>query len=237
MNEEGVNKKKNIYFLHIAGTGGKAFKEYIINPLLNKNENEENSGRHNGWSYDIDDNTYVMCILRDPVKRACGFYLHFVFRIEDGHDKFKFGSGVEISKLKSLFLDYYRQAKHLYNFQSKNLMGPWGLLGDYPKLSSMLDITVNEDLLEKRLGRINFLISQDILQDDPQYVANALAKDLIIPKIRLEEISRTKHSNSFSDKLYKSLTEEEKQEIQDLNKIDYKIYSQLRLKESKHVLF
>ena len=215
-----VDKDKNIYFLHIAGNGGRALKEYVLNPLLNKKANVV--GKHDGWSDFINDDTYIICILRDPVKHACGFYLHFIYKKEYGSD------------IKSLFLEYYRNTKQMYNFQSQNIIfsGQNYHYGKGEHFNKNI-IDIDADLLNKRISRIDLLISQDMLLNDIEYVANTLAEDLDLNRISFEEVSKTKYANSMSSELYKSLTEEEKQEIQNLNNIDYKIYSQLRLEEIK----
>lgn len=215
-----VDKDKNVYFLHIAGNGGRALKEYVINPLFNKNS--DIVGKHNGWSTFIDDKTYIICILRDPVKHACGFYLHFVNKEKDGID------------VKSQFLDYYRNTKQLYNFQSQNILTS-GQNFNYGKGEHFQKdiIEINEDLLQERIDRIDLLVSQDLLTHDIQQIAYTMADDLDLKSIKVLNVDNYKYSNGDSKKLYISLTEDEKQEIQDLNSIDYKIYSQLRNKEYK----
>ncbi len=215
-----VDKDKNVYFLHIAGNGGRALKEYVLNPLFNKNA--EIVGKHNGWSDFINDQTYVICILRDPVKHACGFYLHFVYKEKEGTD------------VKSQFLDYYRNTKQLHNFQSQNILvsGQHFHYGNGKHFNEDL-VNIDIDLLNSRIKRIDLLISQDLLLNDIQYVSTILAENLDLLPIRVQEIDRTRYSNYMSKSLYESLTEEEKQEIQNLNSIDYKIYSQLRLEEIK----
>ena len=215
-----VDKDKNVYFLHIAGNGGRALKEYVINPLFKKNA--DIVGKHDGWSDFIDDKTYIICILRDPVKHACGFYLHFVNKEKDGVD------------VKSQFLDYYRNTKQFYNFQSQNLVTS-GQNFHYEKGEHFQKdiIEIDEDLLQKRIDRIDLLISQDLLRSDIQQIAYTMADDLDLKPIQVLNVDNYKYSNGDSKKLYMSLTEDEKQEIKDLNSIDYKIYSQLRNKEFK----
>ena len=218
MDDGIVDKDKNVYFLHIAETGGRALKDYVINPLFN--QKLEIIGQHSGWSDFIDDKTYIICILRDPVKHACGFYLHFVNKEKDGFD------------VKSQFLDYYRNTKQLYNFQSQNIVTS-GQNFHYGKGEHFQKdiVEIDEDLLQKRIDRIDLLVSQDWLLENMQDVANNLADDLDLNFIKLENVDKNKYSNSNSRDLYNSLTDEEKIEIEYLNSIDYKIYSQLRNKE------
>lgn len=213
-----VDEDKNIYFIHIAGTGGRSLKEYVLNPLLNKNA--EIVGKHNGWSNAINDSTYIISIFREPVKHACGFYLHFLYKKEYGTD------------IKKLFLEHYRNSESLYNFQSKNFITA-GQAFNYEtgKYFNSDIIEIDEDLLEKRVSRIDLLISQDLLFHDIQYVANILAEDLDLHRIKIDNVDKYKHVNGMSADLYNSLTEDEKEEIKRYNSIDYKIYSQLRLKE------
>lgn len=220
MKDGMVDQDKNIYFLHIAGTGGRALKEYILNPLLNKDV--EIIGKHDGCSDCIDDKTYIICILRDPVKHACGFYLHFIYKDSDGPN------------IRQKFLEYFRGTKQLHNFQSQNLMVS-GQNFNYGEGKHFGDeiVEIDEDLLLKRIDRIDLLISQDMLRYNMQDVANILAEDLDLNFIKIENINQYKHSNGMSRDLYNSLTEAEKQEIIDLNNIDYKIYSQLKNKELK----
>lgn len=217
--EQGiVDADRNVYFLHIAGNGGRALKEYVLNPLFGKQA--DIVGKHNGWSDFIDDKTYIVCILKNPVKHACGFYLHFI-------SKEKYGSDV-----KSQFLDYYRNTKQLHNFQSQNIVVS-GSNFHYGKGEHFNKdvIEIDEDLLEQRINRIDLLVSQDWLLENMQDVANNLADDLDLNFIKLENVDKNKYSNANSKDLYNSLTDEEKIEIEYLNAIDYKIYSQLRNKE------
>jgi hypothetical protein len=223
--EEGiVDKDKNVYFLHIAETGGRALKDFVLNPLFKKDA--DIVGKHDGWSEFIDDKTYIVCILRDPVKHACGFYLHFINKEKDGID------------LKSQFLDYYRNTKQIHNFQSQNLVISGQNFhygeGRHFTVDSHFNpnfIIIDEDVLQKRIDRIDLLISQDFLLNNIQSVANIMADDLDLEYIEVVNVDNIKYKNEMSRTLYNSLTEEEKQEIQDLNSIDYKIYSQLRNKE------
>ena len=214
------DEDKNIYFIHIAGTGGRSLKEYVLNPLLNKNA--EIVGKHNGWSNAINDGTYIISIFREPVKHACGFYLHFLYKKEYGTD------------IKKLFLEHYRNSESLYNFQSKNFIiaGQSFNYGTGKYFNSDI-IEIDEDLLEKRVSLIDLLISQDLLRSDIQQIAYTMADDLDLKPIQVLNVDNYKYSNGDSKKLYMSLTEDEKQEIKDLNSIDYKIYSQLRNKEFK----
>ena len=213
-----IDEDKNIYFIHIAGTGGRSLKEYVLNPLLNKNA--KIVGKHNGWSNSINDSTYIISIFREPVKHACGFYLHFLYKKKYGTD------------IKKLFLEHYRNSESLYNFQSKNFIiaGQAFNYGTGKYFNSDI-IEIDEDLLEKRVSRIDLLISQDLLFHDIQYVANILAEDLDLHRIQIDNVDKYKHVNGMSADLYNSLTENEKEEIKRYNSIDYKIYSQLRLKE------
>jgi len=213
-----VDENRNIYFLHIAGTGGRALKEYVLNPLLNKNL--EIVGKHNEWSDFIDNKTYIICILRDPVKHSCGFYLHFINKEKNGTD------------VKSQFLDYYRNTKQLHNFQSQNLLFS-GQNFNYAKGEHFnKDIMlIDENLLQERIDRIDLLVSQDLLRYNIQQIAHTLADDLDLKYIEVGNVDKYKYSNGDSNTLYNSLTEDEKEEIKRYNSIDYKIYSQLRNKE------
>lgn len=215
-----VDQDKNIYFLHIAGTGGRALKEYVLNPLLNKNF--EIVGKHNGWSDSIDDKTYIICILRDPVKHACGFYLHFIYKETDGPN------------IREKFLEYFRKTKEIHNFQSQNLISS-NQNFNYGNGKHFCDgvAEINEHLLQEKIDRIDLLISQDMLQSNIQDIADTLAKDLDLNKIKVKDVNMYKYSNMTSKDLYMILSESEKQEIRILNSIDYKIYSQLRNKELK----
>ena len=215
-----VDKDNNVYFLHIAETGGRALKEYVLNPLFKKNA--DIVGKHDAWSTFINDKTYIICILREPVRHACGFYLHFINKEKDGID------------VKSQFLDYYRNTKQLHNFQSQNLVTS-GQNFHYGKGKHFKEdiVEIDENLLQERIDRIDLLISQDLLRHDIQQIAFTLADDLDLKPIEVLNVDKYKHYNVDSEKLYMLLTEDEKQEIQDLNSIDYKIYSQLRNKEFK----
>jgi hypothetical protein len=213
-----VDKDKNVYFLHIPETGGRALKEYVINPLFNQ-KSEIVVGKHDGWSDYIDDDTYIISILRDPVKHACGFYLHFINKEERSFNT------------KNIFLEYYRSTPKLYNFQSKYILDSNLFNFKTSQHYESPDKDINENLLQERIGRIDLLISQDFLENRVQEVSDILAEDLDLKRIKVVNVDKLKYKNGDSADLYNLLTDEEKKEIQDYNNIDYKIYSQLINKE------
>ena len=71
-----MSNYNKFYFLHIPKTGGRFFTKYIVNQIedaLKQNNIDiikppDNALKHGGWHKDIDDNTYIVSVFRDPVE-------------------------------------------------------------------------------------------------------------------------------------------------------------------------
>jgi hypothetical protein len=214
-------------------TGGRYFKENVllpILPILQKNNIEiipsnylENNkvGKHFGWIPEIDDNTYVISILRDPVKVAVSLYSHpFVFDLnaqpkeysKDGLDKFNF-----LNNYKNLERSYNIQSKHfLYSNKYTNNQISLGLISN-TRLSDVNKII-------SRVERVNLLFKTEDLINKAQQIQNKILSDLNIEERALVLKKDFKYFNTESELIYNSLTDEEKNNILSSNEIDNLIY-------------
>ena len=79
-----MKKYNKFYYIHIQRTGGRYLFENVINQLykseqielLNYNKNQGDLP-HNGWVDEIDQDTYVMTIFREPLELICSHYVYF----------------------------------------------------------------------------------------------------------------------------------------------------------------
>jgi hypothetical protein len=227
---------KKFYFLHIPKTGGRYVKSYILDQIKNKVEVIDKQERHSGWIEDIDENTYVFSILRDPVKMICSQYAHLVSQkaglIEDSLDMDQHTDHIKqnivnINLDKHHFLKWIYANPWMYNLQSKEI------LNGSTENKNVMDVivqkhtftkNVDKDLLYERLNRINLLVRQVSLYN-PESLAQKICNDLNIDLAGEIEKDTSTYHNMASSNLYNSLTEEEISWIEDLFAVDVEIYN------------
>ena len=230
-----MDEYKNFYFLHIPKCGGRYVKSHILSQLKDNINRLPVTNRHEGWSWEINDDTYVFTILRDPVKFACSLYAHEVMRktkyidtlLEVNETEYLLPSVNNIHLDKKYLFIRFQENQWMKNLQSKHI------LHGKTKNKDAIDVIkekytftdqIDKDLLYKRLDRINLLVRQTSLYN-PEPVVKRLCNDLNI-KIAgdIKKDHLTYHSIA-SDNLYNSLTEEDKKWIEDFFAIDVEIYN------------
>ena len=92
-------KYNKIYFMHIHKTGGRHIIATVRDAMLETlNENDikiiKRPNTHGGWHSEVDEQTYVFTVLRDPVEQAVSLYAHQISLnkmgdIKDEYDKSK----------------------------------------------------------------------------------------------------------------------------------------------------
>lgn len=221
------------YFLHVPKTGGR----FLINNFIFKFPESikiiEGEHRHNGWIKDIDDETYIFSIIREPIKAICSLYCHIVatksnILVEDS----TYNSKIKKMHLdKNAFISWITKAKKYHNMQSKNFLISSSVIDSVYWYANFKDL--DTPLLEKRLKRVNFLTTHDMLLNNLNFVTDKICKDLNINNIIVQNDKNT-YSNEASKTLYNSLNSFEKNEISIFFEMDYKIYN--RLKENIYEL-
>lgn len=217
------------YYLHIPKTGGRYIKSKILPQLLNHIE-VVSMVDHSGWINEIDDNTYIMTIIRDPIKTICSLYTHMVIsRIGILNDDEDLKKGINsYKKIKNLYLDknffinWLTENNVYHNLQSKHFLPIFPSISD-----NAAPVEKNIDLILKRLDRINLKFDHDSVIGEGIYkITNKIYEDLNI-YIDIENDSSYKYYNVGSSLLYNSLTDEEKKYISKYFDIDYIIYNKI----------
>lgn len=219
---------KSLYLLHIPKTGGRFIKQSILKHIAGI-DYLNNGERHSGWSKKIKDDTYIICILRDPVEAACSLYAHLIlsntdesFNIDDDQDHVSHEIAKKINLNKNFFLKWIENNKSYHNFQSKNFF-----IEDTP--SEMYEIDIDIDLLYSRINKVSLLIkTEDLKKNGPEAIVKKISKDLNVD-INPIYFNDDRYSNPASKKLYDELSEEDKKFILHFFIIDQEIYNSTNL--------
>ena len=228
-----MNNYKNFYFLHIPKTGGRYAKEYILSQLEDTLKTLPITDRHEGW-VEVNDDTYIFSILREPVQFACSLYAHEVMQKAGLMENVLINSKEYIDRnISNVYLDkkyliaYYMANPWARNLQSKHIVNG---RTDSKKITDVIiqkytfTDKVDKDLLYERLNRINLLVRQTSLYS-PKPVAKKLCDDLDIKMAGEIENDNLIFHNIASSNLYNSLTEEDKKWLEDFFAIDVEIYN------------
>lgn len=231
-----MTKYKSFYFLHIPKTAGRFLAKYVINPVekqLEKNgikiidstKPGSRGVRHLCWNKNIDDNTYVFSIFREPVNWACSWFIHHKYA-ENGaikiDDELIVEKDLGINFSGKDVISWINQYPFLQNCQSKNFM--FGGREELIKFSGQL----KKENVISRLERVNLLIKQDYLKNmDYNKIIEKIESDFGVEiDYRVpDDIDRRYYANSASDVLYSSLSNFEGGSIKDLLSLDVEIYN------------
>jgi hypothetical protein len=221
-------KYNKLYFLHIPKTGGRYISYNAIFPILDQlSDNgiefiflKHNS--HSGWHSEIDEKTYVLTVLRDPVEQAISFYSHKIALMPTGKLKTKYDK----DKLnKEDFFKWMKGEVSYPNFQSKNfLCNEFYLKKDHPKNKLNVDLIFDEDLLEKRKNKVNMFLDMKNINGREIEIQEKIFLDLGINGHTVSSNNQQELFNPESKKLYDKFTEKEKEFIRDYNSIDDYFY-------------
>lgn len=226
---------KKFYFLHIPKTGGRYVRKYFLVQLENKIDVIGNN-RHDGWIDDINDDTYVFSIIRDPVKYACSVYAHAISQkaglIGSSNEFGKYTDFIKkdivnITLDKKYMLEWLAVSPWIHNLQSKHILNGTTVnknVVDNIFQKYIFHNNVDKELLYKRLNRINLLVRQTSLYN-PESIFQKICNDLNIDLAEEIEKDNLTYHNIASINLYNSLTEENKTKIREMFSIDNEIYS------------
>jgi hypothetical protein len=220
-----MSKYNKFYFLHIPKTGGRFFTRYITNQIedtLKQNGVEiikppDNALKHGGWHKDIDDNTYIVSVFRDPAEFFVSAVAHMHAQqnglIDDNNDFIiKNNSKVLEISVDSLH-EKLQQLKYLKNFQSQNfILSPTG----NPILKESMNYcvegkTFDNDLIYERIKRVNLMIRHNELKYmDYQLLINKISNDLGIEiDIDISSLDREHYKNNSSEVLFNKLSKDD----------------------------
>ena len=234
-------KHNSFYFLHIPKTDGRRFIDSIVIPLQNNNPQlnfiggelgfhvREKSNPHQGWIESIDENTYIVSILRDPIERAVSSYVFIMMqkiKAIEGFSKYK-----KVVFSKDQFIKYIQEQEDMHNLSSKMILHYLPSHKDRSLLFDDISIKLPEskDTIMKRIKRINLLIRLETFKSlDRQDLFDRITLDMGIPSIPCSSISpeiESWYTEKESKDLYLSLNDSDKVMLMEYFDLDYEIYS------------
>jgi hypothetical protein len=215
-----ILKYDKLYFLHIRKTGGRYITESAILPIqdqLNQHGVEiifdDNS--HAGWHSRIDNNTYVISSLRDPVEQTISLYIDKLFI------KLKKENKNNYTKNELTPKSFFNQMENLAlypNFQTKNF------LFDESFNNFKLKISIDEELVKTRREKVNLFLNAKNIKDRATQIQQKIFIDLGIDGTPVHVDIHDNFYNPESTKLYNSLSKKEVDLIRKYNSVDDYFY-------------
>jgi hypothetical protein len=226
----GDKKYNKLYFLHIPKSGGRYLNKIAIHPiskmLVSKDIQWVNPKLHEGWISEIDDSTYIVSIVRDPIRLFCSWFLFFS-DCEEAKD-LDLNSIESLNKTKRLMFNFLVDNPWIYNFQSKHFLCNYSNI----PMSSAFDFSdIDLQELTSRSNRVNLLFSQDLLKSNPYQVCKRIFEDLELHPSKMDLEESEEFSQKSSSILYDSLSDKEIGFIRNYFNIDYYLYNAVRNKE------
>jgi len=235
-----MQKYNKIYFLHIPKTGGRFFTEYILKPIeevLKKNNIEiiqlpPNVSKHGGWHNDIDDQTYIVSIFREPSEFFISVIAHMIAdqanMIDPDKDHIIKDNTKILDISKDLVHKKIEEMHYIDNFQSQNfILSPTQnhIIQESMRLHRE-NKGFDEDLINQRVQRVNLMIRhKDFKSMDYSLLIKKIFLDLGIEEtIQLKEADREHYKNNSSENLFNKLNSEDIQAIHNKFLFDKKIY-------------
>lgn len=235
-----MTKYNKVYFLHIPKSGGRFFTKYIINqiePILKENgidilQLPEKVKKHGGWHKDIDDQTYIISVFRDPVEFFVSAIAHMMADqngLVDNDNDFIIKDKERILEISKTFLfEQLDQIKYLKDFQSQNfILSPQERFilheaQSYYNKNFIFDKT----LIYERLSRVNLMMRhKDLKNMDYNKLISKISNDLGINiPIDFSLVDREHYKNNSSENLFNKLNENDIKKIYNNFLFDKEIY-------------
>jgi hypothetical protein len=207
---------ESFYFLHVNRCSGRFFHRYFLKSFreeINKNNKEFirpktdiKGWTHWGWSSEIKESTYVMCILRDPILQFISYHVAFS-NVKNKHDLL-----YNINLINNL------SARNFLNWEDN-------------KVNPSININFDKDLIFKRLSRVNLLInSDDVNINTLDKINKKISLDFNTPEIFLKKniLDTDDFRSSGVKEIYESLGENELYLIKEYNSIDIELYEKAK---------
>lgn len=224
---------KNIYFLHIPKTAGRfVYRNLLIEMQDTLTENhvridvhdQAGISAHQAWctTY-IDDDTYIISIMRDPVKHLVSFYCHTQALSMKGTRISPLG-GPTINKAS--FFNWIDQ-EWLKNYQVKNFIVEKESTEKFLHKELFKNAITESGLIDQKLSKVNLLLrNDDLTENNIVKIRTKILEDLGIDtsSVSTNFIVNPEFSNEDSTNLYNTLTKEEIDFLYKLSPIDKRIY-------------
>ncbi len=234
-------KYDKLYFLHIPKTGGRFFTKYIIRPIEKNLEQNgiklvqlpPNVNKHGGWHKDIDDRTYVVSVIRDPVEFFVSLVAHIASDqnglIDHENDQIVKNNSTILDIDKQFLFDKMEELKYLNNFQSQNfILTPEdnNFVTYSRKMYNNFGLNIDTQLLYERVKRTNLLIRHtDLKSMDYSILVDKISDDLGIKlNINTSIINKEIYKNNNSEFLLNKLNSEDIEKIYKNFMLDKEIY-------------
>jgi hypothetical protein len=222
-----TKKYNKFYFLHIQKTGGRHLMNNVIYPImeqLNKNgiKNIVKDHLHTAWHSEIDEKTYVVASLRDPVEQAVSLYAHVLLLNSQGFLKNRYDD----KKLtKKDFYEWLKSQDDYPGFQAKSfLCDEFFFKREHPKSKPYVSIEFNENLLNFRKNQVNLFLNNNNISGRELEIQNKIFLDLGINGTTVSKKNSESFFNDDSKILYSKFTEKEKEILKKYNSIDNNLY-------------
>jgi hypothetical protein len=203
-------------------TGGRYLLSNAIVPImdqLKKNNIETlNSAKmaHANWHSIIDNQTYIITVLRDPASQIISLYTHG--KTTDSRGNPIIDKNFNLSK--DIMYDEITKNKGYQNFQSKNL-----IFDEKTKLPIQnYEKFIDEELVEKKLNRINLLLNHNNIKENAIKIQEKIFLDLGIDGITQPPKKHPNFYNPHSKSFYDKFSNAEKDSLSLFSKIDTKLY-------------
>jgi hypothetical protein len=236
-----MSKYNKIYFLHIPKTGGRFFTKYILEPnesVLKQNGIDliklpANVMRHGGWHKDIDEKTYIISVLRDPVEFFASLTAH-MFIDENGlmdnkNNQIVIDQSITLDIDKEYLFNTIEELEYLKNFQSQNFtLTPSNIsfIGCSRKNYNKFGTEINTELLYERIKRTNLMIRHtDLKSMDYSVLINKISDDLGVKLgLDISFMDKELYKNNSSKILFEKLSTKDKEKIYNSFLLDKEIY-------------
>lgn len=241
--------------MHIPKTGGRALRETVlhqlkldlsaknidlVSPIVTRGETNTDIDAHYGWPSTIKPDTYIVTLLRDPIKLSVSLFSHMY---DTDHDNLqKWGTKESLSDFSKInkeeYLDYVMKTPKDHNFQFKNIISidqnVWKMLEKFLIDEKLFGYRggpeENKRTVNERINQCSIILDADNLTDEVMQKAyEKICQDLDINPSQLEFSNTDLFRNSTSTYIYDQLDDSEKNMLRKIFYLDYEIYDNKEL--------
>jgi hypothetical protein len=223
----------SFYFLHIPKTAGRYFTHNVVVPVapvikehgIHSHYDRDTYVAHQFWADFINEKTYVVSLLRDPVQHLVSLYSHFSVLGDSAQHKIPIGA--EEYNKDAMFEWMIRNNETVKNVQSKNFLIS-RVENGFIYSPETRDCVVTNEIIFDKLKNVSLLIkSEELSLKNTKQAYNKILSDLGVPAKKPEQKlqSRANSWNPDSTRIYSTLTEKEKEKILEFNSIDAEVYN------------
>jgi hypothetical protein len=204
-------------------TGGRYLLNNVIVPIkdqLKENNIEIINSRHwthSNWHSEIDDQTYIVTVLRDPASQIISLYTHN--KTTESRGSLIKDTNFNLSKNE--MYNEIQTNKIYQNFQSKNFI----LDDKYKFPRKKYENDIDEALLYKRLNRVNLLLNKNNIKENAVKIQEKIFLDLGIDGVAKTLTNTLSFYNPYSKQFYDTFSNAEKDSLRIYNKIDSDLYN------------